>query len=234
MDNQNLIYDDKMDGLRTFYNRIYALVGLGILTSAAVAFITIRFFLTNILALLSGGTMVIWLLMIGTIVLMFPMQAAASKNSPAAMPLFFVFSAVWGFMLSITLLAFTMTDITLAFGTASGMFFALSAYGRLTKRDLSGMRKALIAGLIGLLIAMVLNIFIGGTMVQLGISVIGVLLFSGFIAYDNNKIRQVYMAMNGQVQDGWAVSMALSLYLDFINLFMFLLQIFGGAGGSRK
>ncbi|MDR0199592.1 MAG: Bax inhibitor-1/YccA family protein [Streptococcaceae bacterium] len=234
MDNNNVIYDERQVGLNAFFNKIYALVGMGILLSAAVAWITITFFLNNLIALFSNS-MTIWILMIGMLVLMIPMNSAARRNSPAALPLYLLFAAVWGFVLSITLLAFTQTAVTAAFISSAAVFFGMSAVGRITKRDLSGMRKALTGALIGLIVAMLLNVFIfhGGFM-QLVISVIGVLIFAAFTAYDNNRIKQVYNQLNGQVGEGWAVAMAFSLYLDFINLFMFLLQIFGGGGASRR
>ena len=113
------------------------------------------------------------------------------------------------------------------------MFFGLSVYGRFTKRNLSAMGKAFGVAVWGLIVAMFLNFFIGGTILTILISLVGVVIFAGLIAWDNQKITQVYNANNGQVSDGWAISMALSLYLDFINMFLFLLRIFGIAGGNR-
>ena len=113
------------------------------------------------------------------------------------------------------------------------MFFGLSVYGRFTKRNLSGMGKALGVAVWGLIVAMLLNLFFASTGLTILISLVGVVIFSGLIAWDNQKITQVYNAHNGQVSDGWAISMALSLYLDFINMFLFLLRLFGIAGGNR-
>ena len=113
------------------------------------------------------------------------------------------------------------------------MFFALSLFGRTTKRDLTGMGKAMFAGLIGIIIASVVNIFVGSSGMDFLISILLVIVFSGLIAWDNQKIEKLYHQANGNVTDGWAVSMALSLYLDFINLFIAILRIFGVAGGSK-
>ncbi|HFV0323292.1 TPA: Bax inhibitor-1/YccA family protein, partial [Streptococcus agalactiae] len=138
-----------------------------------------------------------------------------------------------GFMMSFTIAAYTASDVTLAFVSTAGMFFGLSVYGRTTKRDLSGMGRAMMGMLIGLIIAGVINIFLRSPMVVFVSSIISVLVFSGLIAWDNQKIEHVYRQNNGNVSNGWAISMALSLYLDFINLFLSLLRIFGFMGNSR-
>ena len=103
----------------------------------------------------------------------------------------------------------------------------MSVIGRVTKKDLSGMGKALMAALIGIIIASVVNIFIGSSGLDFILSIVTVLVFAGLIAWDNQKIEHIYYSVNGQVNNGWAVSMALSLYLDFINVFISLLRIFG-------
>lgn len=232
MDNQ--IFETNRMSLSDFFARIYALVGVGILVSAATAFITLTFFWQNVSTMLTQGgfgMLILWLI---PLVLVFPMQRAALKNSPSALPMFIAFSALFGFMLSFTLVYYTGTQITLAFVTSAAMFFGLSIYGRTTKRNLSGMGKALIGALWGIIIAGILNFFIGSSMMMFGISVITVIVFSGLIAWDNQKIEQVYNQNNGQVQEGWAISMALSLYLDFLNLFLSILRIFGFMGNNRN
>lgn len=103
----------------------------------------------------------------------------------------------------------------------------MAVIGTFVKKDLSGMAKALMAGLIGIIIASLVNMFIGSGTMSYIISIISVLIFSGLIAYDNQMIKRVYESTGGNVGDGWAISMALSLYLDFINLFLSLLRIFG-------
>ena len=228
----NVIFDQRNEGLSAFYTKIYALMGLGIATSAVVSFIVIRFFAANLLALLSGAGFGVLLIWFAPMLLLFPLRSAAQKNSSLALPLFFLIAAILGFTLSFALLMYTMQDITVAFAVSSAMFFGLSIYGRTTKRDLSGLGKALMGILIGLIVASVVNFFIGSSFMMYLISYIGVALFAVFIAYDNQAIKRVYESSNGQVSDGWAVLMAMNLYLDFINLFLFLLQIFGG--GSRR
>ncbi|HEU9606568.1 TPA: Bax inhibitor-1/YccA family protein, partial [Streptococcus pneumoniae] len=107
------------------------------------------------------------------------------------------------------------------------LFFVMAAVGIFTKKDLSGIGRAMMAALIGLLIAMVVNIFLASGFFDYMISVAMVLVFSGLIAWDNQKIRLAYEQSQGRVATGWVVSMALSIYLDFINLFLSILRIFG-------
>lgn len=233
MNNNDIIFDQKRDGLSAFFSKIYALMGVGVLVSALVSWVMISFFLDNLLSIMKGNGFIFLLLFLVPLIFMVPLQAAASKNSPMAFPLFIGFSAFWGFLLSFILLGYTATDITLAFVTSASMFFGLSIYGRVTKRNLSGMGKAMMAAIWGIIIVGIINMFIGSTMLQLGISVVTVVVFAGLIAYDNQRIEQVYNQMDGNVSDGWAVSMALALYLDFLNLFLAVLRIFGIAGGSR-
>jgi FtsH-binding integral membrane protein len=231
MQNENLIYDDRKAGLAAFYNKIYAIMGVGVLVSALVSWVMISFFANNLISIIQTGGFAFFLLWLIPMFLVFPMQGAAMKNSPMALPLFIAFAGFFGFLVSFTLLMYRAENIAIAFVTAAGMFAALSVYGRVTKRNLSGMGKAMMAALIGVIIASLVNFFVGSSAIMYLISFVSVIIFSGLIAWDNQKIEQVYNSVNGQVQDGWAISMALSLYLDFINLFLSLLRIFGM--GSR-
>lgn len=234
MDNQ--IFETNQNSgrfsLADFFARIYALVGMGIAVSAVVAFLTLTFFADNIAAILTGNTWLLFVLWILEMVLVVAVTPMAAKNSPMALPAFVAFSALNGFTLTFTLAYFDLSSIAIAFAITAGMFFALSLYGKTTKRDLTGMGKALFAALIGIIIASLVNLFVGSSGMDFIISIISVLVFSGLIAWDNQRIELLYRQANGNVSDGWAVSMALSLYLDFINLFISILRIFG-VGGSR-
>lgn len=174
-----------------------------------------------------GSTWIFYLAIAAELVLVFAASGMALKNSPAALPLFLVYSALNGFTLSVVLALYTQSSVLSAFVTASAMFFAMAFIGKVTKKDLSGMGRALRAALFGLIIASVVNIFLRSGSFDFLISIAGVIIFSGLIAWDNQKIRYVYEQSNGQVENGWAVSLALSLYLDFINLFLSLLRLFG-------
>lgn len=234
MNDNDIIFDQQRDGLNAFFSKIYALMGVGVLVSALVSWIMITFFLDNMTAILQSGSLFFLVLWIIPLVMVVSLQSLAMKNSKMALPIFIGYAAFMGFLISFTLLMYTATSITLAFVTAAAMFFGLSLYGRLTKRNLSAMGKALGVAVWGLIVAMILNIFVGGTALMFATSIAGVVIFAGLIAWDNQKITQVYNHNNGQVSDGWAISMALALYLDFLNMFLFLLRIFGIAGGNNR
>ena len=207
MNNRTIIQD--ASGINTFYAKIYSLVGVGLGISAIVSALMLSMFQSVIVSVLMGSTWIFYVAIAAELILVFAASGMAVKNSPAALPLFLLYSALNGFTLSIVLALYTQSSVLSAFVTASAMFFAMAFIGKVTKKDLSGMGRALRAALFGL------------------ISIAGVIIFSGLIAWDNQKIRYVYERSNGQVENGWAVSLALSLYLDFINLFLSLLRLFG-------
>jgi len=156
--------------------------------------------------------------------LVFLASGAARRNTPAALPLFLVYSALNGFTLSFIIVQYTQAIVFQAFLSTAIVFFIMALIG--IKRDLSGMAKFLMAALIGIIVASLINFFFASSMMSFVISIVSILIFSGLIAYDNQMIKKVYYGTNGQVTDGWAVSMALSLYLDFINLFLNILRLF--------
>lgn len=191
--------------LADFFARIYALVGMGIAVSAVVAFITLTVFADNISAILTGHTWLLFVLWILEMILVVAVTPMAAKNSPMALPAFIGFSALNGFTLTFTLAYFDLSSIAIAFAITAGMFFALSIFGKTTKRDLSGMGKAMFAALIGIIIASVVNLFVGSSGMDFMISILSVIVFSGLIAWDNQRIEMLYNRSNGNVTDGWAV-----------------------------
>lgn len=213
-------------GISAFYSKVYSLVGMGIGLSALVSALLLTVFQDVFYTIFTQMPMVYMGAVILELVLVFAASSMSWRNSPAALPVFLVYSALNGFTLTFVVARYTQGVVLSAFVTTAAMFFALALVGRFTKRDLSGMSRALFAGLIGLIIASIVNLFLGGSLSFI-ISVISVLIFSGLIAWDNQKIRYVYEQSGGQVANGWAVSLALSLYLDFINLFLSILRIFG-------
>ena len=225
MNNRTIIQD--ASGINAFYAKIYSLVGVGLGISALVSALMLTMFQSVIVSVLMGSTWIFYLAIAAELVLVFAASGMALKNSPAALPLFLVYSVLNGFTLSVVLALYTQSSVLSAFVTASAMFFAMAFIGKVTKKDLSGMGRALRAALFGLIIASVVNIFLRSGSFDFLISIAGVIIFSGLIAWDNQKIRYVYEQSNGQVENGWAVSLALSLYLDFINLFLSLLRLFG-------
>lgn len=225
MNNHTVIQDTA--GINAFYAKIYSLVGIGLGISAVVSALMLTVFQSVIVSVIMGASWIYYLAIAAELVLVFAASGMALKNSPMALPLFLVYSALNGFTLSVVLALYTQSSVLSAFVTASAMFFAMAFVGKVTKKDLSGMGRALRAALFGLIIASVVNIFLGSGSFDFLISIAGVIIFSGLIAWDNQKIRYVYEQTNGQVENGWAISMALNLYLDFINLFLSLLRLFG-------
>ncbi|EGJ26485.1 Bax inhibitor-1/YccA family protein [Streptococcus porcinus] len=225
--NDHIIYSETDTGLSQFFAKIYGLVGAGVGLSAFVSYLMLYPFRDNLVAIIANHPFVYYGAIILELVLVFLASGAAQRNTPMALPLFLFYSALNGFTLSFIIAAYTQTTVLQAFISSAAVFFTMSMIGLLTKKDLSGFSKALMAALIGIIVASVVNLFIGSGGLNFIISIVSVLIFSGLIAVDNNRIKAVYQATNGQVGDGWAVAMALSLYLDFINLFISLLRIFG-------
>lgn len=223
----NSIYVQSESGLSRFFAKIYSLVGFGIGLSALVSFLMLYIFPSNLIAILYNAPWIYYAAIFGELALVFVASAAARRNSPTALPLFLIYSALNGFTLSFIIANYAQTTVLQAFVSSALVFFVMATLGIVIKKDLSAMAKFLMAALIGVILASVVNLFIGSGTMSFVISIISVLIFSGLIAYDNQMIKRVYQQTGGQVGDGWAVSMALSLYLDFINLFLNFLRLFG-------
>ncbi|MGT2800597.1 Bax inhibitor-1/YccA family protein [Streptococcus marmotae] len=224
---QFIINQVDQTALNRFFGKIYGFVAAGIGLSALVAYLSLTVFQGFTLRLLLGGSFAIWLIMLAELALVFAASRMAAQNSPMTLPMFLAYSVMNGFTLSVALLAYTGETVLTAFLTAALMFVAMAVLGLTTKKNLSGMGQALYAALIGVIIASVVNFFLASSGMSFVISIISVLIFSGLIAYDNQRIRYVFEETNGEVGQGWVVSMALSLYLDFVNLFLNLLRILG-------
>ena len=223
--NQTIIQE--RSGLNQFYAKVYAFVGLGIGLSALVSALMLTVFQAQLVYFLMHGRLWLMIATFAELALVFVASSMAAKNSPAALPVFLVYSVLNGFTLSFVVAFYTPGTVLSAFVSSALLFFVMAAIGIFTKKDLSGMGRALMAALVGLIIAMVVNLFLANSFFDYMISIAMVLVFSGLIAWDNQKIRYVYEESGGQVATGWAVSLALSLYLDFINVFLSLLRIFG-------
>jgi len=236
------------EGLRTHMNKVYATMSVGMLITFAAAWAISNLATTSdpsqAVAVLSedvyltalGTTLYTsplrWVIMFLPLVMVFAFGAAVNRLSAAAAQLFFyVFGALMGLSIGWIFIAFTGESIAQTFLITAISFAGLSLYGYTTKRDLSGLGTFLMMGLIGLIVAMIVNIFVGSSALAFAISVIGVLIFAGLTAYDTQSIKQEYIdhAQYGDQEwlDKSAIMGALRLYLDFINLFMFLLQFLG-------
>ena len=223
--NQTIIQE--RSGLNQFYAKVYAFVGIGIALSAIVSALMLTTFQDVLVQLMLNAR--VWLIVTGIVEVALVLFASglALRNSPTAFPIFLLYSAVNGFSLSFIVSLYLPGTVLTAFISSAALFFVMAFVGVVIKKDLSGIGRALIAALFGLILAMVVNIFLNSGLMDYIISIVMVLVFAGLIAWDNQKIRYVYEESDGQVATGWAISLALSLYLDFINLFLSFLRIFG-------
>jgi len=223
------------EGLRAHMNKVYGLMSVAMLVTAGVAWsVGTSDALMSIFRNPATGAMTIlgWVAMFAPLAMVFAFGALVNRMSAAAAQLFFYcFAAAMGLSIAWIFMAFTGISIAQTFVVASIAFASLSLYGYVTKRDLSGMGAFLMMGLVGLIVAMVINLFLQSGMLGFAISVIGLLIFAGLTAFDTQRIKTEYI-MHAQAMDQeWlgkaAIMGALSLYLNFINIFMFLLQFMG-------
>jgi uncharacterized protein len=170
-----------------------------------------------------------WLIILSPLAIVFAMSFGANRMRESTLKaLYWAFAVLMGLSMSTVFLVFTGVSIAQTFFAVTAGFLGLSLYGYTTKRDLSGMGTFLIMGVVGLLVAMVINMFMQSTAMAFAISAIGVLLFAGLTAYDTQKIKSMYAYVQGSDMVGKSVVMgALTLYLDFINMFQFLLSFMG-------
>jgi uncharacterized protein len=212
-------------GLRAYMQKVFGLMAGGTAVTGLVAYFSAASGLYTQLA----ATPLIWVVIFAPLVFafIFGMKINSMSASTAQM-LFWAFSALMGLSLASIFLRFTDTSIARTFFVAAATFAGMALYGYTTKRDLTAMGSFLIMGVWGLLIAMVVNMFLASSALHWAISVIGVLVFTGLTAYDAQKIKEMYLASDGtEVATKKAVMGALNLYLDFINLFIFMLQFLG-------
>lgn len=204
--------------------QVYAWMGAGLTVTAVMALITLSS--PRLLNAIIGNRLLFFGLMIGELALVFTLSGAINKlNAFTATLIFIAYSALNGVTLSVVALVYTADSITSTFVTTAGMFGAMSVYGYMTRRDLTSWGNFLFMGLIGVVIASVVNIFVGSSAVSWIVSGIGVIVFTGLTAYDTWKIKA--LAAQGIEGRKPAILGALTLYLDFINLFLMLLRFTG-------
>ena len=224
-------------GLRAYMIRVYNYMAMGVALTGVVSWLTFNAAVTETAgrltltpfgqAIYSGPATIV--LFLGTLGLVFLISWRIDRLQPStAFTLFMVYAAALGLMLSSVLLAYTGASVTRVFFISAASFGALSLYGYTTQRDLSPIGSFLTMGLIGLIIAMVVNMFLKSNGLDFIISAAGVLIFAGLTAWDTQKIKEMFDPMeDGTVVGRKAVMGALTLYLDFINLFLFLLRFLG-------
>jgi uncharacterized protein len=211
-------------GLRAHMIRVYNYMAVGVALTGVVAWLT-----SQIVGPALLNSPLIWVFMLAPLALVFFISFRINNLSAGtALTLFFIYAAAVGLSLATIFFVYTETSITRVFFITAAAFGALSVWGYTTRRDLSGFGSFLLMGLIGIIIASLVNIFLRSSGLDWIISVIGVLVFAGLTAWDTQKIKEMYDPTDdGTVAGRKAVMGALSLYLDFINLFMMLLRLFG-------
>ena len=213
-------------GLRQYMLSVYNYMGLGLAITGLVAlFVASSPTMLQVLY----GTPLKWVVMLAPIGFVFFLSARINSMSVGAAQItFWIYAAVMGLSLASIFIVFTGESVARVFFITAGTFGAMSLYGYTTQRDLSQFGSFLMMGLIGVIIASIVNIFLGSSALQFAISVIGVLVFVGLTAYDTQRIKESYYELAGSdtLAKG-AIMGALTLYLDFINLFVMLLQLFG-------
>jgi uncharacterized protein len=213
------------EGLRAHMQRVYGYMAGGLALTGIVAYGGAASGFYQSIA----STPLIWLVMLAPLGFVLALSFGIQRMSAAtAMLLFWIYAAVMGLSLGSIFLVFTGTSIARVFFITAATYGAMSLYGYTTRTDLSRFGSFLMMGLIGIVIASLVNIFVGSNTLQFVISIVGVIVFVGLTAYDTQRIKEMYLESDsGEIAGKKAVLGALALYLDFINLFMMLLQLFG-------
>ena len=232
----NVVMDE---GLRAYMLKVYNYMATGIFLTGIIALISFKISVVTdangaIVSFTDFGNALFfsglkWIVMLAPLGIVFYMSFGIKRMSATkAQTVFWVFAALMGLSLSWILLVYTGVSVARVFFITSATFGAMSIYGYTTKRDLTKLGSFLMMGLIGIIIASIINIFMKSSMMYFVISILGVLIFVGLTAYDTQKIKNMYVASDsGELIGKKAVMGALTLYLDFINLFIMLLRLFG-------
>ena len=217
-------------GLRSYMLSVYNYMASGVLLTGIVALL---FANSGYMSLLFGpdgrASGLGWIVMLAPLGIVFALSFGINRISDtAAQALFWAYAVLMGLSLSTVLLVYTQSSVANTFFATAAGFAGLSLWGYTTKKDLSGFGSFLIMGVVGILLASILNLFLQSGPLGLVISILGVLLFAGLTAYDTQRIKSMYYAVGGTALARKSVVMgALQLYLDFINMFLFLLRLFG-------
>jgi len=212
--------------VREFLKSVYLWMFGGLLLTSLASLLVVSS--PALQQLIFGNRLVMFGLIGAELVSVIALSAGINRFSPAtAASLFLGYSFLNGLTLSVILWIYTQQSVVQAFVIAAGMFGAMSVYGAVTKRDLTGMGTFLRMGVFGLLIAMIANFFFRSSAFSLAISLVGVVIFTGLTAWDTQRLRTMAVSMSPGQESKAAVYGALKLYLDFVNLFLFLLRLFG-------
>jgi FtsH-binding integral membrane protein len=210
-----------------FLTKVYGWMFLGLLVTAGTAMAVASS--PVLIETLILNRILFWILLLAPLGLVFYLSARVDKIAPGtAAGLFLLYSALVGITTSVIFLVYTATSIVSAFVITAGMFGAMAVFGTVTKRSLAGVGQFMFMGLIGLIIASIVNIFLWNSMLDFVICVVGVIVFTGLTAWDAQRLKEMAVSLPDGRVGSYAVVGALSLYLDFINLFFFILRLIGG------
>jgi FtsH-binding integral membrane protein len=219
-------------GLRSYMLSVYNYMASGVLLTGIVAMLIANSSLINLIVNPATGqaTPLFWIVLFAPLAIVFGLSFGINRISAGtAQALFWLYAALVGVQFSSLFLVYTGVSIAQTFFAVAAAFLGLSLFGYTTKRDLSGMGSFLIMGVVGIFVAMLINLFLRSPGLDLAISAIGVLVFAGLVAYDTQKIKSLYFVVAGQGEAlaKTAIIGALNLYIDFINMFLFLLRFMG-------
>jgi uncharacterized protein len=222
-------------GLRSYMLSVYNYMASGVLLTGIVAMLFANSSLINLIATVNGAgqvhaTPLFYVALFAPLAIVFALGFGINRiSATTAQALFWVYAALIGVQMSSLFLVYTDVSIAQTFFATAAAFLGLSLWGYTTKRDLSGWGSFLIMGVVGIFVALLINMFMHSSTLNLAISAIGVLVCAGLTAYDAQKIKSIYFAVagNGEAMAKTAVIGALNLYLDFINMFLFMLRLFG-------
>ena len=231
--NNNEIYSNQA-GLNSFMTKMYGFMAGAVAMSAITAYLISNVYRVQALTFFANNRWAVWGILILQVVLVMSMSFKADRSPAMSLTGLGLYSVLEGLFFGLIVQVYSSQDVTMAFVSATVMFIVLALMGTNTKKDLSGIGRQAMAALIALIIVMIINIFLKSSIITLAFSFIGVIIFAALIAWDSQRFRQMYIQYGNQVNaTNLAIMGALQLYLDFVNLFIQLLNIFTGLGGNK-
>ncbi|WP_340851281.1 Bax inhibitor-1/YccA family protein [Ligilactobacillus salivarius] len=231
--NNNEIYGNQA-GLNSFMTKMYGFMAGAVAISAVTAYLISNVYQVQALTFFANNRWAVWGILILQVVLVMSMSFKADRSPAMSLTGLGLYSVLEGLFFGLIVQVYSSQDVTMAFVSATVMFAVLALMGTNTKKDLSGIGRQAMAALIALIIVMIINIFLRSSIITLAFSFIGVVIFAALIAWDSQRFRQMYIQYGNQINTtNLAIMGALQLYLDFVNLFIQLLNIFTGLGGNK-
>lgn len=229
----NEIYGNQA-GLNSFMTKMYGFMAGAVAISAVTAYLISNVYQVQALTFFANNRWAVWGILILQVVLVMSMSFKADRSPAMSLTGLGLYSVLEGLFFGLIVQVYSSQDVTMAFVSATVMFTVLALMGTNTKKDLSGIGRQAMAALIALIIVMIINIFLRSSIITLAFSFIGVVIFAALIAWDSQRFRQMYIQYGNQINTtNLAIMGALQLYLDFVNLFIQLLNIFTGLGGNK-